>query len=468
MTHDRHPPASIFHGLVLDTPEDPFSGGELRAGECALAVHDGVITFRGSLVEAQRLHPGAEVTRIDGVLLPGFVDTHVHYPQLRIIGGLGMPLLQWLDRCALPEEARMADQEYAQDVASEFVDGLVGAGTTTALVFGAHFASATDALFATAYSKGLRMTAGLVVADQELRGDLLTTPERAASEAAALIAAWHGKGKLRYAVTPRFALSASEALLDSCRRTMESAPDLFFTSHVNENPAEIAVVAGLFPNASSYSDVYDRHGLLGQRSLLAHNVHPTDAELARLAEAGTAVAHCPSSNSALGSGLFPLRRHLDAGVRVSLGSDVGAGTGFSHFKEGLQAYFHQQLQPDGLELGPEHLLYLATRAGALALGHDDVGHLGVGAVFDAVEVAPAPGTTLHAILRQAGSADRALAGIFANGTSADIHRVWMGGVASPARPGRDSSGHPTPEDPSSSFPPREPRRRGPLLLQGEP
>lgn len=465
MTHDVHPPVSIFHGRILDTPDDPFDGGELRAEECALAVADGVITFRGPLAEAQRIHPGAPVTDVEGLMLPGLVDTHVHYPQPRIIGGLGMPLLQWLDQCALPEEARMADLAYAEAVAGEFVDGLIGAGTTTALVFGAHYATATNSLFDAAHRTGLRMTAGLVVADQELRADLHTTPERAASEAAGLIATWHGKGKLRYAVTPRFALSSSPALLDSCQETLQGTPGLFFTSHVNENPAEIAVVSALFPAASSYSDVYDQHGLLGPRSLLAHNVHPTDAELARLGETGTAVAHCPSSNSSLGSGLFPLRRHREAGVRVALGSDVGAGTGFSQFKEGLQAYFHQQLQPDGLALGPAHLLHLATRAGALALGHAEVGYLGVGAVFDAIEVNPQSGSPLHAVLRHAASAERALAAVFANGTSTDIDRVWMGGVLSHARLGPTPQGRMAPEATVPS-PPSAPHRRGPHLLKG--
>ncbi|GAA1337578.1 guanine deaminase [Arthrobacter roseus] len=433
MTTDELAAPTIFHGRILDTPEDPFDGGELRAEECALVVSDGVITFRGSLAKAQQQNPSAPVTGVDGVLLPGLVDTHVHYPQLRIIGGLGMPLLEWLERCALPEEARMADLAYAEVVAGEFVGGLISAGTTTALSFGAHYAPATDALFRAAHETGMRMTAGLVVADQELREDLLTTPERAASEAAGLIETWHGKGKLRYAVTPRFALSASANLLDSCRDTLTSSPDLFFTSHVNENKAEMAAVAGLFPTSSNYSDVYDQHGLLGPRSLLAHNVHPTDVELARLSETGTAVSHCPSSNSALGSGLFPLRRHLQAGVRVSLGSDVGAGTGFSQFKEGLQAYFHQQLQPDGVPLTPAHLLHLATRSGARALGYADVGHLSVGAVFDAIEVHPPSGSPLNAILRHAESAERALAAVFANGTSADINRVWMSGVLAHSR-----------------------------------
>ncbi len=433
MTTDDLAPPTIFYGRTFDTPEDPFDGGELRAEECALVVANGSITFRGSLAEAQRQHPSAPITGVNGVLLPGMVDTHVHYPQLRIIGGLGLPLLEWLDRCALPEEARMADLTYAETVAGEFVGGLISAGTTTALAFGAHYAPATDALFRAARETDLRMTAGLVVADQVLREDLLTTPERATSEAARLIETWHGRGNLRYAVTPRFALSASADLLDSCRDTMASTPDLFFTSHVNENKAEMAAVADLFPTSSNYSDVYDEHGLLGPRSLLAHNVHATDVELARLSETGTAVAHCPSSNSALGSGLFPLRRHLEAGVQVSLGSDVGAGTGFSQFKEGLQAYFHQQLQPDGFPLTPAHLLHLATRSGARALGYADVGHLSVGAVFDAIEVNPPSGTPLDAILRHAESAERALAAIFTNGTSADINRVWMSGVLAHSR-----------------------------------
>ncbi|MDN6171164.1 MAG: amidohydrolase family protein, partial [Micrococcaceae bacterium] len=190
MIHDDLAPTTIFHGRILDTPRDPFEGGGLRAEDCALAVTEGVITFRGSLAEAQRLHPSATLTGIEGLLLPGLVDTHVHYPQLRIIGGLGMPLLEWLEHCALPEEARMADPAHARAVADEFVNGLISAGTTTALAFGAHYVPATDALFRAAHHSGLRMTAGLVVADQELREDLHTTPERAAADAAGLIDSW--------------------------------------------------------------------------------------------------------------------------------------------------------------------------------------------------------------------------------------------------------------------------------------
>ena len=169
----------IFHGTILDTPEDPFEGGELRVLEGALVVTDGVITFRGSLAEARRRDPAAPVTRVHGLLLPGLVDTHVHYPQLRIIGGLGMPLLDWLDQCALPEEARLGDDDYAHEVAGEFLTGLAEAGTTTALVFGSHFANAVDALFQEAERLGLRITAGQVLGDRLLREELHTDPETA-------------------------------------------------------------------------------------------------------------------------------------------------------------------------------------------------------------------------------------------------------------------------------------------------
>ena len=202
-----------------------------------------------------------------------------------------------------------------------------------------------------------------------------------------------------------------------------------FTSHINENGAEIDTVRGLFPDHAHYTDTYHRGGLLTPRSVLAHNVHPDDAELDLLAGTGTAVAHCPTSNSALGSGLFPLRRHVERGVRVALGTDVGAGTSFSLLREGLQAYFVQSLLgADGLPLTPAHLLYLATRAGAEALDlGEQVGDLSVGMQFDAVWVRPDAGSTLDVVLGHAADADDALAKVFALGGPADVRGVWVGG-----------------------------------------
>ncbi len=422
---------TIYRGTFLDTPDSPFEGGSLRAHDDAgVAVAGGVIVERGSFDQVRAGRPDDEVVDLrGGVVLPGLVDTHVHFPQVRVIGALGMPLLDWLDRCALPEEARMADADYARVVAAEFVDGLVRAGTTTALVFGAHFASAVDCLFERAATIGPRISAGLVVSDRILRPELMITPEQAYADGLALAGRWHGKDRLRYAVTPRFSLSTTEPMLESCAALLRDVDGALFTSHVNENTAEIDTVLGLFPGCRDYVDTYHRFGLIGRRSVMAHNVHPGDAELELLAASGASVAHCPSSNSALGSGLFPLRRHVEHGVRVALGTDVGAGTSFSLLREGLQSYFMQALLgADGLPLTSAHMLYLATGAGAAALELDDqIGDLSVGKQFDAVWVGPHHGGTLDVVLEHAADADDALAKVFALAGPSDVRGVWVGG-----------------------------------------
>jgi guanine deaminase len=420
---------TLFRGTVLDTPDNPFTGGLLRAeGDAGLLVRDGAIVDRGPFSQVRSRNIGEEIVDLTGgLVLPGLVDTHVHFPQIRAIGGLGMPLLDWLERCALPEEARLADSEYARAVAAEFISGLAQAGTTTALVFGAHFAPAVDALFAQAAETGLRITSGLVVSDRLLPEVLWTTPERAYHEGLALAGRWHGVGRNRYAVTPRFSLSCTDALLESCASLLKDVNDSWFTAHINENLTEIATVSRLF-DGSDYLATYDRHNLIARRSVLAHNVHPTDHELRVLAARDASVSHCPTSNSALGSGQFPLKRHLSNGVRVALGSDVGAGTGFCLFKEGLQAYFVQQLLGDqGIRLDASHLLHLATAAGADALGlSNQVGDLSVGKRFDAVWLHPRAGTTLDVALRNADSPHDALAKAFALATAADLE-TWIDG-----------------------------------------
>jgi guanine deaminase len=423
---------TIYQATIVDTPGDPFAGdpADALAEVSALLVREGIICARGTFAALRAEHPDEPVIRLPGgMLVPGFIDTHVHYPQIRAIGGLGMPLLDWLEHCALPEESKLADQAYAREVAGEFLDGLLAAGTTSALVFGSHFAAAMDELFVAAEQRGLNITSGLVLSDRILRPDLLRSPEEALADSTELIGRWHGRGRLRYAATPRFSLSASNAMLDVCAQLLEAG--VWFTSHVNENVAEIAAVAGLFPGTRHYLDTYRQHGLVTRRSVFAHNVHTSDAELAVLAEHGASVSHCPTSNCALGSGLFPLRRHVEHGVGLALGSDVGAGAGLFLPKEGLQAYFIQQmLGPSGLILTPVHLLYLATRAGARALGLDDrVGDFAVGKDFDAVWLQPAAGSTLAVNLRHARDTTDALARIFALATPADVAGVWIRGVA---------------------------------------
>ncbi|WBC16775.1 guanine deaminase [Micromonospora sp. WMMA1998] len=422
---------TLYRAQVVDTPDDPFRGGALRCdGDAGLLVEDGRIVERDAFATLRSRHPEAQLVELsDGVLLPGLVDAHVHFPQVRVIGALGMPLLEWLERCALPEEARIAEIDYARVVAGEFVSALTSAGTTTALVFGSHFAPAVDALFQAAAGHGLRITSGLVVGDRMLRPELHTSAERSYDEGRELARRWHGVGRSRYAVTPRFALSCSDELLASCGELHRDVVGSWFTSHLNENLDEVATVRRL-SGTTNYLDCYDRHGLVGRQSVFAHNVHSTDTELTRLAEAQASVAHCPTSNAALGSGMFPLNRHLAHGVLVALGCDVGAGTGFSLLKEGLQTYLLQRLRgADGVPLTAAHLLHMATAAGAQALGlRDQIGDLSAGRRFDAIWIRPRPGTVLEIGIRHSNGPEDALAKVFALATADDLGQVWIDGA----------------------------------------
>lgn len=432
-SHDRREvmsTARLYRAHVMDVPDSPFRGGALRAdADAGLLVVDGVITERDAFERVRARNPDTQVVELHrGLLLPGLVDTHVHYPQLRVIGSLGMPLLDWLDRCALPEEARFADVKYARAVAGEFVAALAAAGTTTALVFGSHYPAAVDALFAAATERGLRITSGLVLGDRFLRPELCTTARRGYEQGLALARRWHSVGRTRYAVTPRFSLSCTDELLEACRALHDDVAGSWFTSHLNENVAEVAEVRRLF-DCAAYLDSYEGHGLVGPRSIFAHNVHPTETELELLGARGASVAHCATSNAALGSGSFPFDQHLAHDVRVALGCDVGGGTGFSLFKEGLQAYFIQRLRgTSGVPLSSAHLLYLATAAGAAALGLDEqIGDLRAGKRFDALWLDPAVGTPLEIGLRHAASEQDALAKVFALATPHDVAAVWVDG-----------------------------------------
>ena len=426
------PMTTIVRAQVAHTPRNPF--GEQDALQAftdgAVAFGDGRIVDVGAFSDVGDRYPDASVEDArDAVLLPGFVDCHVHYPQLAVIGAMGSELLDWLRMRALPEEARLADDAYAVAVADRFVRGLARNGTTTALVFGSHFPGAQEALFRAAAEVGLRVASGLVVSDRGLVPELRVSPAQAAQHSRELIERWHGRGLLRYAVTPRFAVSCSDELLAVCGELASDTDGLLVTSHLNETPAETELVASLFPWARDYLETYERHGLVGPRSVFAHDVHGTDEELRRLASAGAAVAHCPSSNAFLGSGVFSLRRHLEFGTRVALGTDVGAGTGLSLLGEGLMAYQLQMLEgPDGLRLGPVHLLWLATAAGARALGLDDeVGDLTPGKSADFVLVRAPSGSTLAAVLERSDSVEETLGALFTLAREESIAEVRVAG-----------------------------------------
>ncbi len=406
---------TLIRATVADTSGRGASPPALSIVEDgALLIEDGRIAARDTYERVRVLAPDVPVTDWrGGWVLPGFVDTHVHLPQMAVLGRLGWSLLDWLEQAALPAEARMADVAYASAEAARFVRALASHGTTTASVFGAHFAPAVASLFEEADRVGLRVATGLVVSDRGLRADLHATPDDAHRDSADLIRRFHGRGRLLYAVTPRFALSTSDAMLEVCQTLLADHPTVRVQTHVNEQQAEIDEVARLFPWSRDYLHVYERYGLTGPRSIMAHDVHVDASQLERLADSDTSISHCPASNAALGSGIFPYRRHRDAGVRVALGTDVGGGTGFGMMKEGLQAYLMQRVADDPVVLTPADLLYLSTLAGAEAMGLSDViGNFDVGKAADLVCLVPPSGSVLAQVLDRSDDMTRKLSALF--------------------------------------------------------
>jgi len=406
----------ILRSAVFHTPRNPFHSDDalLAFPDGALVVENGRVAACGDYAGVRAKYPEADVRDLrGGALLPGFVDAHIHYPQVRALGGIGYSLLDWLENITLPEEVKFRSRAYARVVASEFLHSLASHGTTTALVFGAHFAGATAELFEQAQALGLRIVSGLVLSDRNLLPELHCSAEEAYRESSELIRRFHGVGRLLYAVTPRFALSASESVLEVCSSLLAENPGVRFQTHMNESLEEVETVAALFPGASDYLAIYERFGLAQRRSVFAHNVCPAEGELERLAVCGSAVAFCPASNAALGSGFFPLRRHVRAGVRVALGTDVAGGTGFGMCKEGLQAYLTQRLAPNPVTLSAAQLLYLVTGAGAGALGlEDQIGDFTPGKFADYVYLRPPETSPLMAVMRNAPSPERLLGAIF--------------------------------------------------------
>jgi guanine deaminase len=405
---------TILRARVAHTPRDPFKTTDaLEAFDDGAIAYDGAtITAVGEFAAVRAEHPEAAIEDRRGcIALPGFVDTHVHFPQIPVIGAMGLQLLDWLDQRTLPEEVRMGDAAYAHAAAERFTRLLAANGTTSALVFGAHFPQAQTALFEAADRRGLRIASGLVVSDRNLKPELEVTPEAAYEASKELRDRWHGHGRLRYAVTPRFSVSCTDAMLDACHALLGDG--VLFTSHVNESLGEIDFVRRLFPKARDYLATYERAGLLTDHSVLAHNVHVSDSELRRLKSTDTAIAHCPSSNAFLASGIFPMARHVAAGVRFGMGTDVGAGTGLSMLKEGLVAYHVQMVRDQGHMLGPDHLLYLATKAGADALNLGDTcGDFTPGKQLDLALVKAPPDSTLEAVLEAAPDWTATLGALF--------------------------------------------------------
>lgn len=425
-----------LRGPALTFTGDPFAGDAaavMRYERDALIVIDqGRIDAFGPAASLLPTLPPGTPVRAYGeqhLILPGFIDCHVHYPQLEIIGAHGEALLEWLAKYTFVAEQRFADVEHARRIAGIFLDECLRQGTTTVATFCTVHAHSVDAFFEAAEARGMRTLAGKCLMDRNAPEALRDTAQRGYDESRALIERWHGRGRAGYAITPRFAPSSTPEQMELAGALWKEHPGTWLQSHVAENLDEVAWVRELFPDRRDYLDVYEHFGQLGPRAIYAHGIHLSDRERARLAATGTALAHCPTSNHFLGSGLLDLRQLTDAAppVRVGLGTDVGAGTSLSMFRTMSAAYSTARLG-SGATLTAPQAFYLATRGAARALYLDDrIGSLEPGLEADLVVLDLASTPLIAARLAGCDSLEEAL---FVQMTLADdraIAATWVAG-----------------------------------------
>ena len=327
----------------------------------------------------------------DRLIMPGFVDTHVHYPQYKVIASYGTSLLEWLNKYTFVEEQRFSDEAYADQIANLFLDELIKNGTTSVMTFCTSFKQSVDAFFNAAENRNLRMVAGKVMMDRHAPDELCDNPDNSYSDSKELIEKWHNKGRLRYAVTPRFAPTSSSTQLNQAARLLNEYPSddqtkgVLLQTHLNENDEEIAWVNDLFPDSNSYFGVYEDHGITGNRSVFGHCIHNTEEEYQRMAKTGSKVSLCPTSNLFLGSGLFELEKLESYGIDVSLASDVGGGDSFSMFKVMNEAYKICRL--NDFNLDPIKAFYLTTLGAAKVLDmNDSIGNFEVNKEADFIVI----------------------------------------------------------------------------------
>lgn len=428
-------PLTALRGDVLRFSDNPFVQGPdstVRLERDALVcMRDGRITSVEPATRGLAMLPrGTVVAQYPGALIcPGFIDTHVHYPQLPIIGARGLPLLEWLQRYTFPAELAYADITHARSMAALYFAENLRNGITTASVFCTVHPSSVDALFEASEALNLRTIAGKVLMDRNAPAALCDTAQSGYDQSRALLERWHGKGRQLYAITPRFAPGCTPAQLDAAGTLWREHPDCHVQSHLAETRAEVEWVRALFPEARTYLEVYDRHGLLGPRAIYAHGIHLDESEFSRCHASGTALAHCPTSNLFLGSGLFNLAAALreDRPVRTGLGTDIGAGTSFSMLRTMDEAGKVAQLR--GYALTPEHALYLATRGGAQALHLEDrIGSIAPGMEADLVVLDPLCTPLMRARMQQVDSLHEALAVLMTLGDDRAVRATWVAGV----------------------------------------
>ncbi|AZV78872.1 guanine deaminase [Parasedimentitalea marina] len=377
----------ILKGQVLSFSRSPFDEGtpqDATQVSEAVAIQDGLVVGTGSLSDMQAQLPAAQlVDHGDKLIMAGFVDAHVHYPQTAIIASWGKRLIDWLNAYTFPEEMRFGERAYADEVANRYLDLTAANGTTTVCSFCTIHPESVDAIFSAAQTRGQRIVAGKTCMDRNAPDGLRDTPQTAYDDSDALIARWHGVDRLDYAITPRFSPTSTPEQLEAMGALWAKHPDCLMQTHLSEQVDEIAWVKSLFPQARDYLDTYEEFGLLGARGLYGHAIHLEERERHRLREFGAGLVHCPTSNTFIGSGLFDMNGLMAEGQRIGLATDTGGGSSFSMLRTMAAAYEIGQLR--GTPLHATQLLWLATQGSAAALRLEDkVGNLAAGMEADLV------------------------------------------------------------------------------------
>ena len=374
----------LIRGRVLSFHADPAEVEDAFTyiEDGALLVDGGRIAAVGDYADLRR-DGLAVIDHRPHLILPGLIDPHIHFPQVQVVASWGAQLLDWLRDYTFPAEARFADSVHAERMAGAFCDMLIAHGTTTACAFASVHPGSVDALFGAAEARGMAMLGGKVMMDRNAIPAVQDTAQQSYDDTKALIEHWQGRGRLTYAITPRFAITSTPEQLAAAGALVAEHPDLPMQTHLSENRAEIDFTLSLYPQARDYLDVYDRFGLLGPRSLMGHSIHLSEREIARMAETGTRAIHCPTSNLFLGSGLFDEAGLRRAGVVTGVATDIGGGTSYSMLQTLNEAY--KVLQMRGQNLPALQAFHWATRGNAIALGMEDrIGTLAVGSDADLV------------------------------------------------------------------------------------
>ena len=436
-----------LRGAMLTCTGDPFADGveatRRYESDAIVVIDDGKIVDAGPAPAVRKRVPAGvpvDVLPRATLLVPGFVDCHVHYAQLPVIASYGTQLLDWLEQHTFPAEQAMGDPRRARAAARQFFDATLACGTTTSVSFCTTHPASVDAFFGEARSRGVRAIGGKVLMDRNAPPALRDSAQSGYDESKALIGRWHGRGRLGYAITPRFAPTSSPAQLEAAGALWREHPDCWVQSHVAENRREIAWVRELFPRARDYVDVYARFGLLGRRAIYGHGIHLSEREFATLAATETALAHCPTSNLFLGSGLFSWQRAKKPRrpIRVGLGTDVGGGTSLSMLATVAEAY--KVAQMGGISLSPGHAFYLATRGGANALDlHDRIGSIAPGLEADLVLLDLEATPVLAQRTRQARNIDEALFALFLLGDDRAVLATYVAGACAHRRARADGT-----------------------------